>query len=617
MKKHFVIVVWLLCSVLINKTDSTGTLDQLSVRTATPGTAGRPRSEIDLETDKSVIICAGENKSLECFSPGSSIAIEEAFWGRLSSEICPSEDGDPVTNCLSDPATTPIHCPGVNKYLAVKYTCMPEKRKFVLCNGETTELQCGQGWKIHIMSAYWGRDSPSTCPTPLGKFFTCANSADSVLALKERCSGRESCIVTADDKHLAKDGSHCPGIDKYALISYRCHPPGDVADLPDSGKKPLDIPQQDAGNTLHTALDLTANSKHPSPQRPVGELNLSMLLPVPQYHRTDKLKPIIEFLGEESGQKNHTLLGENLPIPKDSSPTVSTKKTALPQCAANSKPGVDSDLRVLTKGQATLVAQSTQGNVASILGSTGQNNGKIKTVLDVPSSTTVALQRPSESSTNPTPTPRVSNSRPLQSITEGLVKSFLTSKFGHALGKSLLDSGQLDDSSYQNTIDKQTLRERFNKPPASNKDNEKKTSQTVKHAQDSVVTNSSSPTISIGNKVFQLTDLTNALSLSHEKQVPNELKSIHTDLELKKTSREHPGKKRNKEKLRRLNEKISTLETLSDALDALTTKLDEKSEGDQKQKEIFPSSEKPNLIQEQQLKNTTRITIRPTNSPKN
>ena len=206
-----------------------------------------------LISDKSVIICAGENKSLECFSPGSSIAIEQAFWGRLSSEICPSEDGDPVTNCLSDPTTTPIvrslcddkeyceiparhnvlqppgvkHCPGVNKYLAVKYTCMPEKRKFVLCNGETTELQCGHGWKIHIMSAYWGRDSPSTCPTPLGKFFTCANSADSVLAVRKRCTGRESCIVTADDKHLTKGGSHCPGIDKYALISYRCQPPED------------------------------------------------------------------------------------------------------------------------------------------------------------------------------------------------------------------------------------------------------------------------------------------------------------------------------------------------------------------------------------------------------
>ena len=155
-----------------------------------------------------------------------------------------------MTNCLSDPTTTPIvrnlcddkeyceiparhnvlqppgvkHCPGVNKYLAVKYTCMPEKHKFVLCNGETTELTCGQGWKIHVMSAYWGRDSPSTCPTALGKFFTCPNSADSVLALRSRCSGRESCIVTADDQHLSSSGNHCPGIDKYAVISYRCQP---------------------------------------------------------------------------------------------------------------------------------------------------------------------------------------------------------------------------------------------------------------------------------------------------------------------------------------------------------------------------------------------------------
>lgn len=104
---------------------------------------------------------------------------------------------------------------------------MPEKRKFVLCNGETTELTCRQGWKIHIISAYWGRDSPSTCPTALGKFFTCANSADGVLALRSKCSGRESCIVTADDQHLSKSGVHCPGIDKYAVISYRCQPRGD------------------------------------------------------------------------------------------------------------------------------------------------------------------------------------------------------------------------------------------------------------------------------------------------------------------------------------------------------------------------------------------------------
>ena len=199
-------------------------------------------------TEKSVIICAGQNKSLECFSPGSSISIKDAFWGRISAEICPSEDGDPVINCENEPTTTPIvqnlcddkeycevparhgvlqppgtkHCPGVNKYLSIKYACMPEKRKFVLCDGETTELHCGEGWKVHIISAYWGRDSPSTCPTPLGKFFTCANSAESVMALRERCMGKESCWIKADDEHMTKQRSQCPGVDKYAVITYNC-----------------------------------------------------------------------------------------------------------------------------------------------------------------------------------------------------------------------------------------------------------------------------------------------------------------------------------------------------------------------------------------------------------
>ncbi|KAL9981135.1 hypothetical protein ACROYT_G009799 [Oculina patagonica] len=671
MKKHLVIVVWLLSAVLIDKAVSTGTLDQLSARTATPGAAGRPRSEIDLETDKSVIICAGQNKSLECFSPGSSIAIEEAFWGRLSAEICPSEDGDPVTNCLSDPTTTPIvrnlcddkeyceiparhnvlqppgvkHCPGVNKYLAVKYRCTPEKHKFVLCNGETTELQCGQGWKIHIMSAYWGRDSPSTCPTPLGKFFTCANSADSVLALRERCSGRESCIVTADDNHLTKERSHCPGIDKYALISYRCQPPGEVADPSrDSGKKLLELPQEDTLNTLHSSLYPTANSKTPSLQQAMGELNLSMLLPVPQYNRADKLKPIIDFLGEESGGKNQTTLtGETLPVPKDSHPIMSNKKDSSSSPAQNGiapsafakQNGISSSTKLhltdnvssstsavnsvlgSSKSQAAVISQSIQANEASTLGSVRP----LQTVNhNSASATTDAVKRPLELSTNPTQKPQVSTAiQPLEDITEGLVKSFLSSKFGQALGKSLLDSGTIEDSSYKNILAQHfgssakptsspakqipanqdlianLVSGLIHKPTkqdstgnsALNKNNEKEISKPVK--QDST-NNLSSPTVSIGNKVFSLTDLAN--SLLNEKPASSKSKNVNKDI--------HPVKQRNKEKIRRLDEKIATLETLSDALDALTNQLspDETSEGEQKHKEISLSSDKP-IIQEQ------------------
>ena len=30
---------------------------------------------------------------------GSNIAITHAFWGRVSDKVCPSDDGDPVTDC--------------------------------------------------------------------------------------------------------------------------------------------------------------------------------------------------------------------------------------------------------------------------------------------------------------------------------------------------------------------------------------------------------------------------------------------------------------------------------------------------------------------------------------
>ena len=145
-------------------------------------------------TEKQVTVCAGQNHSIECVSPGSSISIVHTFWGRLSDKICPSEDGDPVTNCEDATETGGIirglcdghnscqlsarhtvlqragkpHCPGVNKYLLLNYTCVAQKKKFVLCSGESTRLRCGSRWKLNILSAFWGRSAASTCPAPLG-----------------------------------------------------------------------------------------------------------------------------------------------------------------------------------------------------------------------------------------------------------------------------------------------------------------------------------------------------------------------------------------------------------------------------------------------------------------
>ena len=392
--------------------------------------------------------------------------------------------------------------------------------------------------------------------------------------------------------------------------------------------------QKDPGNLHSSSQDL---AQIPTPQQAVGELNLSMLLPVPQYHRADKLKPIIDFLGEESGGKNQTSLGgENLPVPKDSNPVMSNKKDSSNSVVQDGiKPSTLAQQNGIS--QLSLSSQGTQTNVASKLGLAGENDGKIQAVnhdvtINVPPSKTVALQTPSQSAANPTNHPPASAiTEPLQSITEGLVKSFLTSKFGHALGKSFLDFDKNEDSSYKNILAQHfgssvnpTVSLTNKTPPnqdliaslvsglihrpsehdvttssVPNNDNEK-TSKAVE--QDSVATNKlSAPTVSIGNRVFSLTDLAN--SLLNENQDPKETKSVNADIKWKKGSRRHPRKQRNKDKIRKLDQKIATLETLSDALDALTTKLspDEKSE-DQNQKEFPLSSAKP-TIQEPRHKN--------------
>ena len=385
----------------------------------------------------------------------------------------------------------------------------------------------------------------------------------------------------------------------------------------DSGKVLLDLSQKDPGNLYHSSLDLT---KIPTPQPAVGELNLSMLLPVPQYHRADKLKPIIDFLGEESGGKNQTSLGgENLPVPKDSNPVMSNKKDSSSSVVQD---GIKPSTLAKQNGisSLSLSSQRTQANVPSTLGLARENDGKIQAVnhdvtINVPPSKTVALQTPFQSAENPTSHPPASSAvEPLQSVTEGLVKSFLTSKFGQVLGKGLLDFDKNEDSSYKNILAQHfgssvnpTISATTKPPPSqdliaslvsglihrpsahdltansvSNNDNEK-TSEPVE--QDSGATDKvSTPTVSIGNRVFSLTDLAN--SLLNEKG-PKESKSVNTDIKWKKGSSKHRGKQRNKDKIRKLDEKIATLETLSDALDALTTKLspEEKSE-DHNQKEL-------------------------------
>ena len=201
----------------------------------------------------------------------------------------------------------------------------------------------------------------------------------------------------------------------------------------------LESAHQDAA---HSSLDLTSSNKSSAPQLKMGELNLSMLLPIPQSQATDKLKPIIEFLGGEgqgNNVKNLSSVGENLPIPRDDRPTVLHKSFAAQSQAdvapstLRSSASTSNASGIFDTPMHKFLIKNQQNSISpTVLGPARQNNDLSQTV-----SHSVA--------TNPTNLPSPSN-------TEELVKTFLASSFGRALSKSLLNTGTLEDSSYKNLM---------------------------------------------------------------------------------------------------------------------------------------------------------------------
>lgn len=105
--------------------------------------------------EKIITVCTTQRKPLSCGSPGSTIAVNAVFWGRKRADVCPSDDGDTQLDCDTAPETEGIvknfcegkescelearhtsmqkkgsvHCPGVNKYLIVNYTCVPDAKE--------------------------------------------------------------------------------------------------------------------------------------------------------------------------------------------------------------------------------------------------------------------------------------------------------------------------------------------------------------------------------------------------------------------------------------------------------------------------------------------------------
>lgn len=203
--------------------------------------------------DKDVTICTKQKKPLTCASPGSNIAITNVFWGRRSADICPSDDGDTVLNCDTAPETLGIvkakcegkescdlearhallqtpqssHCPGVNKYLIINYTCVPDAKEIVLCDSENSTLNCPATWKIGVNSVFWGRQSTEVCPAENGQT-TCTGASESLGIVKNSCNGLTRCDVHAGYDQVQNGAENCPGVGKYLIINYSCQPHANI-----------------------------------------------------------------------------------------------------------------------------------------------------------------------------------------------------------------------------------------------------------------------------------------------------------------------------------------------------------------------------------------------------
>ena len=391
-------------------------------------------------------------------------------------------------------------------------------------------------------------------------------------------------------------------------------------------QKPLALPQEDS---VHSSLDLTSSTNGPAPQSTMGGLNLSMLLPIPQGRTSDNLKPIIDFLGGQSQGKmseNLTSAGENLPIPKDSQPGVTRK---MDSSAAQSQHGITPSILGRQQGTPSSLRQSlgagvsgfnvasfsnnptqnsfplqneqssispSTGYAAAAMGSTRPNNDNVKMASHGPKTIETSSKRPSPGNSAGKIGDLVKSfleSNFLGSLSDASYKNLMEQHFGSSIKPTTAPAAQTSPNKdlIANLVSELMLQSPKQGTTGNSIVNKEPTNPG--NSQGSGVTNSlSSPTISIGNKVFSLDALSNALNNENgtEKHAQNISNDITGTLGTIKGSRKHSLRQKNREKIKQLNEKITTLATLSDALDALTVKLspDEKPESDQNDQRVLP-----------------------------
>ena len=124
------------------------------------------------------------------------------------------------------------HCPGVNKYLLVNYTCIPESKGVVLCDSEESSLECRAGWKIVVNDAFWGRRASAKYCGTADNGMECSSQDYVLKYLKKSCDGVTSCKVRASSDVLEdKRSTSCPGLLKYLLVNYACRPMGGKGEI--------------------------------------------------------------------------------------------------------------------------------------------------------------------------------------------------------------------------------------------------------------------------------------------------------------------------------------------------------------------------------------------------
>lgn len=205
--------------------------------------------QMDMASEGGITICTGQTRTISC-RDGANMAVTNAFWGRISDKVCPSDDGDPVTDCVGSRDTLPLvkkkcegkkecklsarhrelqnqgssHCAGVQKYLVVNYTCEPESQGVTLCDSVETDLFCRAGWNMELADVFWGRRASAKMCGGDGEI-ECDASESASTFLKNKCNGQNRCHIKADADSLdPKTHSSCNGILKYLMVNYVCKP---------------------------------------------------------------------------------------------------------------------------------------------------------------------------------------------------------------------------------------------------------------------------------------------------------------------------------------------------------------------------------------------------------